>query len=295
MPSDEPNARGHRRAGSTKSGDDLPLGPGRDRRAASRRRCDAERACAEARAATARTADLGAFAAGRIDVDRFAAVAARESVGVEPAATERVAAGLDVLQLAPRAAGRRSATVDGGAGRQPRATPSSVALGRRRAGLRRRARRRAVAAAGVYKEAEHGGLARALPVRGRGTAGSAASRRRSCVRVDGADLPRRTAWPTSSTVTQKIVLVVRGDARRPRRWRASSRPACSSCRRRTPTDLARFDGVGRARRSRRSSPTARPPSSTTPTAGRTSGTVCRSSTCPRSGPRRPSAASARSS
>lgn len=152
-------------------------------------------------------ADLGAFAAGRIDAGRFEALAQRDVVAVEPATKDRVRRAFDVLMhLAGRGNGLFRVNVEPGASLTLTVLGALAEIGRAFGA----ARVVDLTRTGRYVEEEHGAWLQAYPF----ALWNAAERRIApplVVHVDAGDL-RADGLAAVLDGAARIVLVVRGEA-----------------------------------------------------------------------------------
>ncbi len=152
-------------------------------------------------------ADLGSFAAGRIDPSRFEALTARETVVVEPATKDRVRQAFEVLtHLAARRNGLFRVIVEPGAGLVPTVTGALAEIGRAFGA----ARVVDLSRTGRYREEDHAGWLQAYPF-ARWNAAERAIAPVLVVHVNGEDLHAEGLADVLDGAS-KLVLVVRGDA-----------------------------------------------------------------------------------
>jgi len=160
-----------------------------------------------ARGASPSGADLGAFAAGRIDVDRFDAIVAREAVAVEPDAKARTREAYEVLTLlAARKTGLFRVNVELGASLTLTVAGALAEIGRAFGA----ARVVDLTRTGRYREEEHRGWLQAYPF-ARWNAAERSIAPTLVVFVDGEDL-KADGLAEFLDGSVKIVLVVRGEA-----------------------------------------------------------------------------------
>ena len=235
-----------------------------------RRRPPEPRAGARRRASR----ELGAFAAGRIDLDRFAGLVDRGRAPLDAAAR-------DALERAPPCSRRAAAPArtqvvvptspDGAAMRDA----VDAALARARPRVRRGAHRRSSCAGALPPRRPTAPCSTALPFRA-WTRPSAASPRRSSSRSTGADLHAGALVDFARRAREARAPRARA-LRARRRSCGSSRRARSCSRRRRRPGLGRLRAGPTARRSRRSFPTATrglPPRSRARGRRRGSGSSC---------------------
>ena len=152
-------------------------------------------------------ADLGAFAAGRIDASRFEALAQRDVVAVEPATKDRVRQAFEVLkQLAARKNGLFRVNVESGASLVLTVQGALAEIGRAYGA----ARVVDLSRTGRYHDEEHAAWLQAYPF-ARWNAAERSIAPPLVVHVDAEDL-RAEGLADVLDGAAKVVLVVRGDA-----------------------------------------------------------------------------------